>query len=97
MKPAQLITVCAACDAEVCESETAAHARNCPGAPHSAPDLTAEQWVEIYYALLCKLWGIQRGAYGPEDEPGQDAAWIADLRAILDTIGIDGRNMTGDV
>ncbi len=53
-------------------------------------NLTREDWVEIYYALDTKLLTLRQGKYGPEDEPGQDADWIAHMKAIMRKIGPDG-------
>jgi hypothetical protein len=52
--------------------------------------LTREDWSEIYYALEAKSLALRQGKYGPEDEPGQDAEWIAQLDAIREKIGPDG-------
>lgn len=52
--------------------------------------LTREDWCEIYYALEAKSLALRQGKYGPEDEPGQDAEWIAHLEAVKKTIGPDG-------
>lgn len=52
--------------------------------------LTREDWCEIYNALETKLLALRQGKYGPEDEPGQDARWIAHLEAIKRKIGPDG-------
>jgi hypothetical protein len=52
--------------------------------------LTREDWCEIYYALEAKSLALREGKYGPEDEPGQDAKWIAHLEAVRDKIGPDG-------
>ncbi len=52
--------------------------------------LTREDWSEIYYALEAKLQALRQGKYGPEDEPGQDAQWIAHLDALRAKIGPDG-------
>jgi hypothetical protein len=50
--------------------------------------LTREDWSEIYYALEAKSLALRQG--GPEDEPGQDARWIAHLDAVREKIGPDG-------
>jgi hypothetical protein len=52
--------------------------------------LTREDWSEIYYALEAKSLALRQGKYGPEEEPGQDAQWIAHLDAVRDKIGPDG-------
>jgi hypothetical protein len=52
--------------------------------------LTREDWSEIYYALEAKSSALRQGKYGPEEEPGQDAEWIAHLDAVREKIGSDG-------
>jgi hypothetical protein len=52
--------------------------------------LTREDWAEIYYALEAKGLALREGKYGSEDEPGQDAKWLAHLDAVLAKIGPDG-------
>jgi hypothetical protein len=52
--------------------------------------LTQEDWAEIYYALDTKSLALRRGDYAPEDEPGEDARWVAHLEAIKEKIGPDG-------
>ncbi len=52
--------------------------------------LTREDWSEIYYALETKSRALRQGRYGPEDEPGQDAAWTAHVEAVKQRIGPDG-------
>jgi hypothetical protein len=52
--------------------------------------LTREDWCEIYYALELKCLRVRHAGYGVEDMPGQDAAWLAHLEAIMDRIGPDG-------
>lgn len=52
--------------------------------------LTKAEWEEIAAAVQSKIWLIQKGEYGPEDEPGQDADWLRDLVSIQNKIGIDG-------
>ena len=53
--------------------------------------LTRQDWSEIYYALETKSLALKQGAYGPEDEPGKDAEWIAHIEAVKQTIGPDGK------
>ena len=53
-------------------------------------NLTREDWAEIYYALEAKSRALVQGKYGPEDTPGQDAAWIAHIKTIMQKIGPDG-------
>jgi hypothetical protein len=52
--------------------------------------LTREDWAEIYYALETKSLALRQRNYGREDEPGQDAEWIAHIAAIRTKIGPDG-------
>ena len=52
--------------------------------------LTREDWCEIYCALETKSLALRQGRYGPEDEPGQDAEWIAHIEAVKQAIGPDG-------
>jgi len=52
--------------------------------------LTFEDWSEIYYALESKSLALRQGKYGSEDEPGQDAEWLAHIDAIRAKIGPDG-------
>jgi hypothetical protein len=52
--------------------------------------LTREDWSEIFYALESKSLALRQGKYSPEDEPGQDAEWIAHLDALREKIGPDG-------
>jgi hypothetical protein len=52
--------------------------------------LTADDWQEIYYALETKRIGIKEGKFGPEDEPGHNKKWIAQLESIEAKIGPDG-------
>ncbi|HVB79689.1 MAG TPA: hypothetical protein VNE82_07025 [Candidatus Binataceae bacterium] len=52
--------------------------------------LTRKDWSEIYYALETKSLALRQGKYGPEDKPGQDAAWIAHIEAVRTTIGLEG-------
>ncbi len=52
--------------------------------------LTRDDWCEIYYALETKSRALRNGQYRPEDEPGQDAKWIAHLEMIREKIGADG-------
>ncbi len=61
-------------------------------------ELTKEDWVEIYYALIDKQARIEEDELG-EDEvensgQGDAATWSAHLGAIIDKIGPDGENMT---
>jgi hypothetical protein len=58
--------------------------------------LTREDWSEIYYALEAKSLALRQGKYGPEDEPGQDAKWIAHIDAIREKIGADGTSAAHD-
>ncbi|MGH7814360.1 MAG: hypothetical protein ACREQI_10215 [Candidatus Binataceae bacterium] len=53
-------------------------------------DLTREDWTEIYYALETKSLALRQGNMGPEDRPGQDAEWIAQIEEIKQAIGPDG-------
>ena len=52
-------------------------------------NLTQEDWCEIYYALETKSLALRQGKYGPEDEPGQDAEWIAHIKTIIQKFGPD--------
>jgi len=52
--------------------------------------LTREDWAEIYYALETKSRALRQGKYGAEDNPGQDAEWIAHIEAVKQAIGPDG-------
>ena len=51
-------------------------------------ELTAHDWIEIYYALESKLHGL---AESKDTEWGQ--RWCRHLTQIMDKIGPDGRNM----
>ncbi len=53
-------------------------------------DLTREDWSEIYYAIEAKSQALKEGRFQPEDQPGEDARWIAQLSAISGKIGPDG-------
>lgn len=53
--------------------------------------LTESDWGEIYYALESKRLGINRGYYGPEDQPGDDEKWVDHLDSIEEKIGPDGK------
>lgn len=54
------------------------------------PDLTdvftADQWVEIYYAIEDKARRIKAGEYGPEEKRGDNKRWIEDLQEIMHRI-----------
>lgn len=52
--------------------------------------LTAEDWIEIYYALDTKVDLIEKGHYDDED-PGE--TWGPHIREIMEKIGPDGQNM----
>ncbi len=52
--------------------------------------LTREDWSEIYYSLEMKSLALRQGKYGQEDEPGQDAEWIAHIETVREKIGPDG-------
>jgi hypothetical protein len=58
--------------------------------------LTREDWSEIYYALEIKSLALRQGKYGPEDEPGQDAEWIAHIEAVKQKIGPDGASAANE-
>jgi hypothetical protein len=58
--------------------------------------LTREDWSEIYYALETKSLALRQGKYRPENEPGQDAEWIAHLDALREKIGPDGASAARD-
>lgn len=53
--------------------------------------LTREDWVEIHEALAMKVAQIKDGFYGCEQDPGDDEAWIADLKGLLKIIGKEGQ------
>jgi len=36
-------------------------------------------WAEVYEAVQSKILAIDNGAYDPEDQPGDNAKWTADL------------------
>jgi hypothetical protein len=61
------------------------------------PELTPQDWGEIYYALIDKQARIEEGELGEDelDNSGQDNAgtWAAHLGDIIDKIGPDGENM----
>ena len=59
-------------------------------------NLTREDWSEIYYALESKSLALRQGKYGSEDEPGQDAEWIAHLDALREKIGPDGTSAASE-
>jgi hypothetical protein len=59
-------------------------------------ELTKEDWVEIFYALVDKQYNIEAGNLGEDAiEPGinSTAEWAAHLGNIIDKIGPDGENM----
>ena len=58
------------------------------------PQLTDEDWVEIYYALDTKLVKVHQGDYG--DTPDEILRWSTHLQAILEKIGPDGSHMIDD-
>lgn len=64
-------------------------------------ELTKEDWVEIYYALVDKQAKIDEGTYTNDDDilSTMDKegvlGWSKHLESIIDTIGPDGENMTG--
>jgi hypothetical protein len=43
-------------------------------------------WEEIYYALESKVNAIERGYYGPEENPGEDEDWIEHIRELMAVI-----------
>jgi len=45
-----------------------------------------EEAKEIVSALFSKAWYVTRGEYGPEEEPGSDARWIADLERLAELV-----------
>lgn len=45
--------------------------------------LPSGDWGEIYYALESKVTAIQAGFYDPEDNEGDNAAWITHLKSIM--------------
>jgi len=60
-------------------------------------ELTREDWIEIYYALVDKQARIEEAELG-EDEiensgQGDALTWAAHLGSIIDKIGPDGENM----
>ena len=55
--------------------------------------LTAEDWIEIYYALETKLAVLGSGFYR-EDRSDENAAWIKQLNRIKRRIGPDGKFAT---
>lgn len=53
--------------------------------------LRLKDWEEIYAALDHKRSRLERGEYGPMDDPEVDVlAWIAHVNWILTAIGPDG-------
>lgn len=48
-----------------------------------APQLTKQDWAEIYYALMTKAKLIKDGDYGPEDQEGDDEDWVAHLEEVM--------------
>src|SRR5207245_2068730 len=52
-----------------------------PAGRLSRVKLTKEDWLEIYFALHTKVTLI--ATYGTEDEPGQDQAWIRNIRRTM--------------
>lgn len=67
--------------AEAVKEARAAEAKEVPAVPY----LTEEDWVEIYEALAYKL---------TSPAVDGDRKWIAHIKAIMETIGPDGENMT---
>jgi hypothetical protein len=65
--------------------------------PHPATALTAEDWTEIYYALVDKQARIDKGDYGEDDELPEDKSsqkeWSDHIATIIGIIGGDGENM----
>ena len=57
----------------------------------SKPALTADDWMEIYYALDSKL---RSPTVAGDDECSVD--WRNHLQEIMDKIGEDGVNMLGE-
>ena len=63
-------------------------------------ELTKEDWVEIYYALVDKQAKIDEGTHTNDDDVLADmdkegvSGWSAHLGHIIDQIGPDGENMT---
>ena len=56
--------------------------------------LTGEEWSELANALESKARLIERGDYGEEESPGENAAWIACLlsayRKVTDLLDKNG-------
>lgn len=48
--------------------------------------LPREDLEEIYYALESKIKAVEAGFYRPEDEPGDDRAWIGHMKRIMKKI-----------
>ncbi len=45
-----------------------------------------KDWAEIYYSLDSKINGIKKGFFGPEDKPGENKEWIAQLKKCAKAI-----------
>lgn len=59
-----------------------------PAAGQPGPtELTADDWIEIFYALLTKKTAIDSNRYGND---ATARLWSAHLDRIIDAIGIDG-------
>ncbi len=65
--------------------------------PHVCPDcepkLTAEDWVEIYYALESRSMQLRNGDFGESDEDCDVDAWADHIDRISEKIGEDGAKM----
>jgi len=61
------------------------------------PELTPQDWGEIYYALIDKQYAVEAGNLGEdaaEETPyANSTAWADHLGDIIDKIGPDGENM----
>jgi hypothetical protein len=51
-----------------------------------AREFSEDQWKGIYDLLEIKATLIDEGYYAPEDEEGEDQAWIDDLKDIMEVI-----------
>lgn len=58
--------------------------------PPGVPELTEDDWTEIYSAVESKALSVEQGQYGPDL---RGASWPEHLRSILEKIGPDGENM----
>lgn len=62
-----------------------------PASKPDLPELSNEDWVEIYYALGSKHMAVSTGYY--TSVKNEKRQWADHLKAIIEIIGPDGQNM----